>query len=181
MPGRTSVRASRKAAVTVAEDSPPAKTTTKSRTTSSRNTIAPAVLQATQESEPTTLRNRICSVFADAQRSNSTQRKLAVTLRKIQEACCYEEDKPSKRVFGNEEYDESDFNEEVGRCVLRVLGIKKSENVGDRLVRFLGVFLRLAGERGMCTHIQNLNYSFSPGSREKLIQIAVSRRLTFLL
>lgn len=147
MPGRTSVRASRKAAATAIEDSPPAKTT-RSRTTTSRTTTAPAVLQAIQESEATTLRNRICSVFADAQRSNSTQRKLAVTLRKIQEACCYEEDKPSKRVFGDEEYDESDFNEEVGRCVLRVLGIKKSEGVGDRLVRFLGVFLRMAGERG---------------------------------
>jgi condensin complex subunit 3 len=47
-----------------------------------------------------------------------------------------------------EDFDEEDFNTEVGRCVVRILGIKKSEPVGDRLIRFLGLFLKYASEKG---------------------------------
>ncbi|KAH0298992.1 ARM repeat-containing protein, partial [Aureobasidium melanogenum] len=45
------------------------------------------------------------------------------------------------------DFDEDDFNTEVVRCVLRVLPIKKSETVGDRIVKFLGIFLRVASEK----------------------------------
>ena len=48
-----------------------------------------------------------------------------------------------------EEFGEEDFNEEVGRCVLRVLTVKKSEPVGDRIVKFLGLFLSYASEKGV--------------------------------
>jgi condensin complex subunit 3 len=93
-------------------------------------------------------------VFGDAQKTTATQRKLVVNLRKIQEACCYEpptaNDKSGKKGRGEvqEDFDEEDFNTEVGRCVTRILGIKKSEPVGDRLIRFLGLFLKYASEKG---------------------------------
>lgn len=48
----------------------------------------------------------------------------------------------------DQDYDESEFNDEVGRCVCRLLGIKKSEPVGDRLVKFVGLFLKHASEKG---------------------------------
>ncbi len=42
---------------------------------------------------------------------------------------------------------EDDFNEEIARCIVHLLGVKKSEPVGDRTVRFLGLFLHYASER----------------------------------
>ena len=114
------------------------------------------------------LRTQICTIFASAQRDTTTQRKLVVSLRKIQEACCYEpvRPQPSKQrkkgkkvgergLDGEEDeeeeqsFGEEQFNDEVGRCVLRVLTVKKSEPVGDRVVKFLGLFLNYASEKGM--------------------------------
>jgi condensin complex subunit 3 len=83
-----------------------------------------------------------------------------VNLRKIQEACCFEPPDTNKKggKKGKEEvhedFDEAEFNNEVVRCVLRVLGVKKSEPVGDRIIRFLGVFLKHASEKG-----ENIFYS----------------------
>lgn len=37
---------------------------------------------------------------------------------------------------------------EVTRCILRILPIKKTESVGDRVIRFLGLFLNHASEKG---------------------------------
>lgn len=70
-----------------------------------------------------------------------------VTLRKVQEACCYESAKPRKNAL-EQDYDESEFNEEVGRCALRLLGIRKAEPVGDRLIKFLVLFLKHSSEKG---------------------------------
>ena len=92
------------------------------------------------------LRAQICSIFSDAQKSAAGHRKLIVGLRKIQEACCYGPPRPSKP--GRQEYDEDDFNVEIARCAVRLVGVKKSEAVGDRVVRFLGGFLRHASEKG---------------------------------
>ncbi len=69
-----------------------------------------------------------------------------IGLRKVQEACCYEPINPGNKI--QEEYGEDDFNVEVARCVIRLMGVKKSEGVGDKLVRFLGLFLRHACEKG---------------------------------
>jgi len=71
---------------------------------------------------------------------------LVINLRKIQEACCYEP--TSRKGRQDDQFDEDDFNNETVRCVLRILPIRKSETVGDRIVRFLGVFLRVASEKG---------------------------------
>lgn len=102
----------------------------------------------------TSLRTQIAHVFSDAQKTTATQRKLVVNLRKIQETCCFEPPETGKKggKKGKEEvqedFDEEDFNNEIVRCVIRVLGVKKSEPVGDRIIRFLGVFLKNASEKG---------------------------------
>ena len=69
-----------------------------------------------------------------------------MNIRKIHEACCYEPSKPGKNTL--DEYGEDDFNMEIARCVLRLVGVKKSEAVGDRILRFLGLFLRHASDKG---------------------------------
>ena len=127
------------------------------------------------EGPHTHLRTQVCNIFASAQRDTTTQRKLVVSLRKIQEACCYEPVRPQlqkqrkkTKIAGQrgasagdgdggegegekeeeQSFGEEQFNEEVGRCVLRVLTVKKSEPVGDRVVKFLGLFLNYASEKG---------------------------------
>ncbi|OJJ32791.1 hypothetical protein ASPWEDRAFT_114360 [Aspergillus wentii DTO 134E9] len=105
------------------------------------------------------LRRDVCLIFADAQRSTTGHRKLVVRLRKLQEFSCGIAQKKSKKdnkekdsqeevVIPNEEtFPETEFNVEVGRCLLRILPIKKSEPVGDRILRFLGTFLTHASEK----------------------------------
>ncbi|EON63046.1 hypothetical protein W97_02273 [Coniosporium apollinis CBS 100218] len=141
MPGRVSARSQRSSGAVSRKSST---ATLKSRASSAR-TSAHAV-EIPDEGPITSLREQICAVFADAQRTTATQRKLVVSLRKVQEACCYEPVKPKKR-RDEENFGEDEFNEEVGRCFLRVLGVKKSEPVGDRIVRFLGLFLKVASEK----------------------------------
>jgi condensin complex subunit 3 len=46
-------------------------------------------------------------------------------------------------------YDEADFNSEVARCLLKVMGVRKPEATGDRVVRFLGLFLKSASEKDL--------------------------------
>ena len=69
-----------------------------------------------------------------------------VNLRKIHEACCYEPTKSGQKEL--DEFGEDDFNVEIARCVIRVVGVKKSEGVGDHIVKFLGLFLQYASEKG---------------------------------
>lgn len=145
MPGRTSVRANRNS-VASAVTKKSSIQTLKGSTRSSAYAV-----QVPDEGPQTSLRERICSIFADAQKGVATQRKLAVTLRKIQELCCYEQPTNAggkKTVAFEQECGEGQFNDEVGRACLRILAVKKSESVGDRLVRFLGLFLKVASDRG---------------------------------
>ncbi|KAF2728237.1 hypothetical protein EJ04DRAFT_556889 [Polyplosphaeria fusca] len=142
MPGRPSGRSARSSAATVNRKS--STQTLKSRASSTR-TSAYAV-EVPDEGPDTSLRTQICQIFGDAQKTTATQRKLVVSLRKIQEACAYEPQNPKKKAT-HDDFDEGDFNNEVARCVLRVLGVKKSEPVGDRIIRFLGVFLKHAIEK----------------------------------
>lgn len=90
------------------------------------------------------MRLSVCAIFSDAQKTTTGHRKLAVSLRKIQEACCYEPAKPKKHASHEDDFDENDFGTEVGRCVVRVLSVKKSEGAGDKIVKFLGLFLKHA-------------------------------------
>ncbi|KAH7308202.1 putative nuclear condensin complex subunit 3 [Stachybotrys elegans] len=91
------------------------------------------------------LRTKVCAVFRDAQRTTATHRKLVTTLRKIQEACCYEPTNPKSS--SPTDFDEEAFNHEFIRCALRVMPIKKSEPVGEKSIRFIGLFLRHAGDK----------------------------------
>ncbi|KAI0195892.1 ARM repeat-containing protein [Astrocystis sublimbata] len=100
-----------------------------------------------QESPDNELRKQVGAVFRDAQKTTATHRKLAVNLRKLHEACCYEPTVPNKQSSATDDFDESDFNTEFARCVLRVMPVKKSEGVGDRVIRFVGLFLRHANDK----------------------------------
>ncbi|KAJ5641921.1 hypothetical protein N7490_005921 [Penicillium lividum] len=102
------------------------------------------------------LRRDVCAIFADAQRSTTGHRKLVVRLRKLQEICSGIARKNKKGKDQEEEeivlpeeetLPEKEFNVEVGRCMLRILPIKKSEPVGDRIIRFMDTFLAHASEK----------------------------------
>ena len=137
MPGRPSTRKS------PASQLPYKKS---SQTLAPRKSTVVASLVVPEEGPASTLRTQICNVFSDGQVSAVGHRKLLVRLRKIQEACCYEPthpDKPSRQAFN-----ENDFNVEIARCVVRLMGVKRSEVKGDRMIGFLGAFLRHATEKG---------------------------------
>jgi condensin complex subunit 3 len=151
MPGRPSTRTPRASTTSTARKSSTG--TTRSARASSARQSSNAV-EIPDEGPITTLRTQIAQVFSDAQRTTATQRKLVVNLRKIQEACCFEPPetgkKGGKKGKGEEQedFDEEEFNAEIVRCLLRIMCVKKSEPVGDRVIRFLGVFLKHASEKG---------------------------------
>ncbi|KAI4106468.1 MAG: hypothetical protein L6R37_002159 [Teloschistes peruensis] len=136
MPGRVSARAS--TASRLANKS-------SSQTLNSRRTAASPAIAIPDEGPSTSLRVRICTIFSDAQKSTAGHRKLAVSLRKVQEACCYEPSQRQKQA--QVEHGEDDFNVEVARCVIRLMTVKKSEGAGDRIVRFLALFLKRASDQ----------------------------------
>ncbi|KAK1832273.1 hypothetical protein QBC39DRAFT_305146 [Podospora conica] len=107
---------------------------------------AAANVDIPQETPDNALRQQVAAVFREAQRTTASHRKLAVTLRKIQEACCYEPTSGAKRSAASD-FDEDDFNTEFVRCVLRVMPVKKSEGVGEKTIRFIGLFLRHAVDK----------------------------------
>ncbi|KAI2463936.1 condensin subunit Cnd3 [Annulohypoxylon bovei var. microspora] len=98
-----------------------------------------------EEAPDNELRTQICAIFRDAQKTTATHRKLVVNLRKVHEACCYEPTRPKKAV--PTDFHESDFNNEFSRCVLRTMPVKKSEGVGEKTIRFVGLFLRHANDK----------------------------------
>lgn len=128
---------------------------------SSAQTLNPHVsnicqnLDAHEESPNNELRTHFNSIFTDAQRNNVGHRKLAISLRKIQEACCYEPSSKKKSRLELHDFDEKHFKDEFIRCILRVIPVKKSEIVGDRVIRFIGLFLRLASEKDHDLQPQN--------------------------
>lgn len=116
----------------------------RSTRTSARNS-SPST-DVPDEGADTSLRRAVCAVFADSQNSTAGHRKCVISLRKVQEACCYE---PINQKAGkqDEEFEEEDFNNEFVRCTLRMTPVKKSESAGDRVVRFLGTFLNAASQK----------------------------------
>ncbi|KAK3356976.1 condensin subunit-like protein [Lasiosphaeria hispida] len=138
MPARTSTRSARTSTAvshksSVASFNPRASTTSRASASSANLDIPP-------ETPDNALRAQVATVFREAQRTTASHRKLAVTLRKIQEACCYEPTSAKKSAASD--FDEDDFNVEFVRCVVRVMPIKKSEGVGEKSIRFIGLFLR---------------------------------------
>ena len=146
MPGRTSARSTRT-------------TRTGAGTKSARS----SVVEIPDEGPVTSLRTRIVQVFGDAQKTTATQRKLVVTLRKIQEECCFEPPPTTKRgkkgqEDEHEDFDEDDFSHELVRNVLRVMNVKKSEAAGDRVIRFLAAFLKHAAEKDHKNFAASMQY-----------------------
>ncbi|KAI3329540.1 nuclear condensing complex subunit [Ustulina deusta] len=133
MPARVSSRSNRASGNTL-------RGSTTSRASSSN-------LDMPEETPDSALRKQVCAVFRDAQKTTATHRKLAVTLRKIHEACCYEPAPRKQPAAAADDFDEADFNAEFTRCVFRIMPVKKSESVGDRTIRFVGLFLRHANDK----------------------------------
>ncbi|KAL8943695.1 MAG: hypothetical protein Q9216_000894 [Gyalolechia sp. 2 TL-2023] len=136
MPGRVSTKSSSASRVGPKSSS---------QKPNSRRATAASAVSVPDDGPSTSLRVRICEVFSDAQTSTAGHRKLVVSLRKVQEECCYEPTRAQRQ--DREEFGEDDFNVEVARCVIRLMGVKKSEAVGDRIVKFLGLFLRRASDK----------------------------------
>lgn len=121
--------------------------------------VTPSIAIPDEPALPTSspnLRRDVCAIFADAQRSTTGHRKLVVRLRKLQEICCgiaqkgkkNKDQEPEPVVIPEEEtVAEKEFNVEFGRCMIRVLPIKKSEPVGDRIIRFMDTFLAHSSEK----------------------------------
>ncbi|KAI1345693.1 nuclear condensing complex subunit [Xylaria sp. FL0043] len=148
MPARVSSRSTRTSGPSNKASSNTLRASTASRASSSN-------IDVPEEAPDSELRRQICAVFRDAQKTTATHRKLAVTLRKIHEACCYEPTRPKSKhkhkpeadVSAADDFDEAAFNAEFTRCVVRIMPVKKSEGVGDRTVRFVGLFLRHANDK----------------------------------
>lgn len=134
MPARTSTRSARASTRTST------RTSTANARASTASRASSAAVDVPEEDTDNELRAQVAAVFREAQRNTATHRKSAVTLRKLQEACCYEPTSTKKTAASD--FDENDFNKEFVRCVLRVMPVKKSEAVGERTIRFVGVFMK---------------------------------------
>ncbi|KAJ4346878.1 chromosome condensation complex Condensin, subunit G [Didymosphaeria variabile] len=144
MPGRTSTRSTRSARSSTA--------TTTTRKSAGRGRSSAANVEIPDEGPETSIRTEIVQIFNDAQNTTATQRKLQTMLRKVQERCSFEQPESKKKKAQQEEqFDEQDFNNEVVRCVLRILNVKKGIQEGDRVIKFLGMFLKNASEKGKFT------------------------------
>jgi len=146
MPSRIGARASRASNAGQVSRKNSSQTLKTSRQASDVRTSSVSEAEIPDEGPSTSLRKHISAIFADSQKSTTGHRKSVINLRKIQESCCYEP--TSRKTQESEQFDEEDFNYEIVRCTLRILAIKKSEPVGDRIVRFLGLFLRVASDKG---------------------------------
>lgn len=140
MPARVSARSARSSAATSRKASGAAdsRASTASRASS-------ASIDVPVETPDNELRPKVCAIFKDAQKTTATHRKLVVNLRKLQEACCYEPADSKKQSPGD--FSEDDFNNEFVRCVLRIMPVKKSEAVGEKTIKFIGLFLRYASDK----------------------------------
>ncbi|KAB8292263.1 hypothetical protein EYC80_008005 [Monilinia laxa] len=142
MPGKVSSRSSRTSSSGARKSS----TVELSSRRSATSRVSAPHIEIPEETPDNELRTQISSIFRDSQRNTASHRKLVVNLRKIQEACCYEPTS-KKNKTGAEDFDEEEFTYEFTRCVLRVMPIKKSESVGEKAIRFIGLFLRHANEK----------------------------------
>ncbi|KAH7323836.1 nuclear condensin-like protein complex subunit 3 [Rhexocercosporidium sp. MPI-PUGE-AT-0058] len=143
MPSRVSTARSTRASAVSHKSS--VQTLNSRASTASR--ISTPNIEIPEETPDNELRTQVGSIFRDAQRTTAGHRKLVINLRKIQEACCYEPTTSNKNKTGAEDFDEEQFTDEFTRCVLRIMPVKKSESVGERAIRFTGLFLRHANEK----------------------------------
>jgi len=141
MPARASTRSARTSAA-VSHKSSAATLNPRASVASRASSVN---LDIPAETPENALRTQVAAVFREAQRNTASHRKLAVTLRKVQEACCYEP--VSAKRSAASDFEEDDFNTEFIRCVLRVMPVKKTEGVGEKTIRFISLFLRHSIEK----------------------------------
>ena len=144
MPGRVSAARSSRASAAVSHKSSVQSLNFRGSTTSRFSSPQSEIPEETSDNE---LRVQVSCIFRDAQRTTATHRKLVITLRKLQEECCYEPTSLRKNRNVAEDFDEDQFTNELTRCVLRIMPVKKSESVGEKSIRFIGLFLRHACEK----------------------------------
>ena len=144
MPGRISTRSARPSAAISHKSS----VQTLNSRASATSRISSPYEEIPEETPDNELRTQISSIFVDAQRTTASHRKLVINLRKVQEACCYEPTSRKKKT-GAEDFDEEQFTHEFARCVIRLMPVRKSESVGEKIVRFIGLFLRHANEKDL--------------------------------
>ena len=144
MPGRVSTARSSRTSAAVSHKSSVQSLNFRGSTASR---ISSPQIEIPDETPDNELRTQISTIFRDAQRTTASHRKFVINLRKIQEACCYEPTSNRKNQTGAEDFDEEQFTYEFTRCVGRVMPVKKSESVGERSIRFIGLFLRHASEK----------------------------------
>jgi condensin complex subunit 3 len=148
MPGRVSTRSARPSASSHLSRKSSVPTLNSRASTASR--LSTPTTDVPNDGPESELRTLICAIFGDSQRTTAGHRKLVIRLRKIQEQCCYEPPRgPKNRSEEVEQFEEDGFNSEVGRCIIRVLGVKKAEAAGDRVLWFLGLFLKHASDIGI--------------------------------
>lgn len=147
MPGRASTRSTRSARSSTTTTTT---TTTTTRKSAGRTRASASQIKIPDEGPEISLRAEVAQIFNDAQSTTATQRKLQTLLRKVQERCCFEQpESKKKRLPQEEDFDEEEFNNEVTRCLLRVLNVKKGVQEADRVIRFLGLFLKNASDKGI--------------------------------
>ncbi|KAH7193440.1 nuclear condensing complex subunit [Fusarium flagelliforme] len=123
----------------------PARTTARSTKSSATRSSRASSASEVVDTPDNALRTKVCAIFRDAQRTTATHRKLVVNLRKIQESCAYEPTNPDQSQV--DEFDEEAFNREFIRCVSKIMPVKKSESVGEKSIRFTGLFLQHASAK----------------------------------
>ena len=123
----------------------PARTTARSTKPSATRSSRASSASEVVDTPDNALRTKVCAIFRDAQRTTATHRKLVVNLRKIQESCAYEPTNPDQSHV--DEFDEEAFNREFIRCVSKIMPVKKSESVGEKSIRFTGLFLQHASAK----------------------------------
>jgi condensin complex subunit 3 len=144
MPGRVSSRSTRTTSAAITHKSS-AQTLSSRASTASR--VSTPHVEIPEETEDNELRAQISGIFRDAQRTTASHRKLVINLRKLQETCCYEPTSQKSTKTTEEDFDEERFADEFIRCILRLMPVKKSESVGERVIRFIGLFLKHASEK----------------------------------
>ncbi|KAK9789075.1 putative Nuclear condensin complex subunit 3 C-terminal domain-containing protein [Seiridium cardinale] len=145
MPSKLSSRSTRTPSAAISHRSSVA---TQNSRASPTSRISSASTNLPDEPPENHLRTQICAVFKDAQKTTASHRKLVVNLRKVHESCCYEPTRPKKTTATPaDDFDENDFNTEFVRCVMRAMPVKKSEGVGEKTIRFVGLFLRHASDK----------------------------------
>ncbi|KAH0547793.1 hypothetical protein FGG08_000050 [Glutinoglossum americanum] len=182
MPGRTSSRTTTRQSTTSRTSTAAVSRKSSAATLKSRSSTASRFSSANviipEEPATSALRVQICSIFSDTQRTTAGHRKSVIKLRKIQEACCYEPTSNSGK--DTRDFDEDEFNYEVGRCTVRLVAVKKAEPAGDRVVRFLGLYLSHANEKDNTLVAEEYDEGFAETPSSRLTSYILSLVLPFL-